>query len=644
MTRTRSLTATRWLLLAIAIAPALLALRIQKKNWINIPIWDEWDTPGLALLHYARGTLTWQDLFAQHNESRKLVPRLIHIAIASVAGWDVRQGMVLTFLCACAASAYALAYLRRRASVSLSEVLVPWLLINLFLFAPSEYENFLCGFTFEIFIPFLCLFSCCAINLTRWPLPLKTVCNSLLALISTYTFAHGMLLWAFAIPIPTREERSRGSRFFLLSYAVYVAIGIVSIACYFVGYQRPEILPPPANLAQIGQVLEFVFVWLGAVVRSPLVNARLCGGLASLLIIAAVAGTFAVLRKDKERWRAYYPWLLLLAFALSSGALTAIGRVNIGVVDDIFFNTSFNGFSSIRYNATSVFVYVAVIGLVFNLYEDRIRSQPLLRWRFLICVAVCYTLLAVAWIEMLSNEWTRVKEFQTNRRRARTAVIWSNALPKNPEIFLAYPYPDGFPLRVEQMRAAGLLKLPQVSNSLRQAIANAPAGANLETGRVEIAERRPDDRSWFRGWARNPLKHAGADYAVLGWQEADNSFHLFTAIPTGRVRPELAELYGPLSRKAGFEQEIETSNLPPGGVTIKGWAIDWDAQQAFPMQGFPRVDTRVLLPRPICPSPATSAELVGTSTSRLICQPQPYLRSTLFTPIRSICGTASSSP
>lgn len=586
MTRARSLTATGWLLLAGAVGPALLALRIQKKHWINIPIWDEWDTPGIALRLYAQGALTWEHLFAQHNESRKVVPRLIHIAIASVAGWDVRQGMVLTFLCACAASACALAYLRRRAGHSLTQVLVPWLLINLFLFAPSQYENFLSGFVFEIFIPFLCLFGCCAINLSSRPLPLKTIGNSLLALISTYTFAHGMLLWVFAIPIPIREERLRRTAGFYFCYVLYVAVSLLAITYYFIGYQRPEIAPPSARLTQLPQVLEFMVVWLGAVVRSPFVNARLGGALASLIIIAAVVCTFAVLKKNKERWHLYYPWLLLLAFTLSSGALTAIGRVNIGT--DNVFNTWFNGFSGMRYNASSVFVYVAVIGLVFNLYQDRIRSRSLLRSRFLIGVAVCYTLLAVAWIEMLADELIRVKKFQANRRRARTAVIWSNALPENPEIFLAYPYPDRFPPRVKQMRAAGLLKLPKVSDSLRQTISNVPAGATLETGHV--TELRANGQFWFSGWARNPLKQTGADYVVLGWQGPDNSFHPFTAIPTGRVRPEVAEVYGPLSRKAGFEQEIDMSKLPPQGVTIKAWAIDWEAQQAFPMEGAIRVD------------------------------------------------------
>src|SRR5438067_8824239 len=187
--RAPSLALPRWLLLALAFAPALIALRVQKKNWINIPIWDEWDTPGIALLHHAQGLLSWKDLFAQHNESRKVVPRLIHLGIASLAGWDVRQGMVLTFVCACTASGCALAYLRRQGTLSLQQVIAPWVLINLLLFAPSQYENFLSGFTFEILIPFLCLFGCCTINLSRWSLPAKVACNSILALVSTYTFA-----------------------------------------------------------------------------------------------------------------------------------------------------------------------------------------------------------------------------------------------------------------------------------------------------------------------------------------------------------------------------------------------------------------------------------------------------------------------
>jgi hypothetical protein len=74
-----------WLLLMGAVGPTLLALRFQKKHWINIPIWDEWDTPGKALLLDAQGAITWSDLFAQHN------------AVAAIASGIVRPDVARSY-------------------------------------------------------------------------------------------------------------------------------------------------------------------------------------------------------------------------------------------------------------------------------------------------------------------------------------------------------------------------------------------------------------------------------------------------------------------------------------------------------------------------------------------------------------------
>jgi hypothetical protein len=585
----RSRALARWLLVAAAISPALAALVIQKKHWVNIPIWDEWDTPGIALLHFFQHTLTWGDLLAQHNESRKVVPRLIHIVIASVAGWDVRQGMVLTFVCMCAVSAWALVYLRKRAAKPTSYVLYPWLLMNFFLFGPSQYENLLSGFVFEFFIPFLCLFGCCTINLSGRPLLVKAACNSFLCLLSTYTFAHGMLLWVFAIPIPNSGERSKSPRSFLFAYGLYFLAGLLAIGGYFIGYKRPDIAPPTPGLEHIPQLFHFMVFWLGSILRSPLVNPTLSGTLFALVTLAAVLFAFSHLRTHRDSWRTYYPWLALLLFSLACGALTAAGRVTIGV--GLVFSTWFNGFNGMRYNATSVFAYVAVTGLVFNLYRDRIRSEPVWRIRFLFGLTVCLTLLAVAWLEMFSHELTRVKQFQANRRRARTAIVWINALPQNPEVFLAYPYPDFFWQRVQQMREAGLLKLPKVSDSLAQAISQVPAKTDFYVGHLDLAEPLPPAYFRFAGWART-LKRPVADYVVLGWQGPDNSFYPFTAIPTDKVRSDVSDVLGPAFLKTGFDQDIETARLPREAEIIKAWAIDWETQEAFPLDGM------ILLNRP----------------------------------------------
>jgi hypothetical protein len=132
--------------------------------------------------------------------------------------------------------------------------------------------------------------------------------------------------------------------------------------------------------------------------------------------------------------------------------------------------------------------------------------------------------------------------------------------------------------------------VPKVSDSLKQAISQVPAKADFYAGHLDLAQPLPPSYYRFAGWARTPVKQARADFVVLGWQEGDGSFHPFTAIPTGIVRSDVAAVIGPSGLKTGFDQDIETSRLPAEAELIKAWAIDWETQQAFPMEGEVRLD------------------------------------------------------
>jgi hypothetical protein len=585
--RARSAGVTWWLLLAGAISPAVLAFYIQKKHWINIPIWDEWDTPGNALLHYAQGALTWADLYAQHNESRKVVPRLIHIAIASVAGWDVRQGMVLTFLCVCAVSACALTYLRRRVEASPVQILFAWCLVNFLLFAPSQYENFLSGFAYEFFVPILCLFGCIAVNLSSWRFSLKVVANSALAVVATYTFAHGMLLWVFALPIPSQRDTPK--RRLITGWLTYAAIGFAAIYAYLIGYSRPEVAPEPAGAGQWLQISKFIIVWLGALLRSPWVSPWLAGMIVAAVIIATTTLALSVVVRNRSAWRSYYPWLLLLGFSLASAVLTAIGRVNLGI--DMVFNTWFDGFSSMRYNATNVFAYVAAIGLLFNVWGDWLQNQPRLRTGLLITFSSGCTLLAVAWTHLFSEESKRVGLFQENRRRAQAAVTWIRVLPENPEIFFTYPYPEGFWQRASEMQQLGIIKMSMADERMQAQVSALPHAADVEGGSLDIVQRESGGRFRFIGWARNPENNARADYVVLGWEDSAGSFHPFTALLTGSSRLDVVKVFNAGSLKnCGFNQEIDVTKLPAQADTIKAWAVDFARKKVFPLAGSVRLE------------------------------------------------------
>src|SRR4029077_8981203 len=174
-----------------------------------------------------------------------------------------------------------------------------------------------------------------------------------------------------------------------LWYVIYALTGTVAIACYFAGYQRPDIFPQPASLFQAPLLARFIVAWLGAVLKSECINATIAGVLATIgLLTACLLSLFFVCR-NKHLWKLYYPWILLAGFSLGSGLVTGVGRANLGV--DVVFFKALVGFSSYRYNLTSVLAYVATVGLLFRLYRDWIQFHPIWRIRFIILVTVSAT-------------------------------------------------------------------------------------------------------------------------------------------------------------------------------------------------------------------------------------------------------------
>ncbi len=71
---------TIFLLTMVAMVPAGLMWHWVSTNWVPLPFWDEWHTPGSQFESWYRGTLTLKEMFSQHNESRNFFPRLLYFA------------------------------------------------------------------------------------------------------------------------------------------------------------------------------------------------------------------------------------------------------------------------------------------------------------------------------------------------------------------------------------------------------------------------------------------------------------------------------------------------------------------------------------------------------------------------------------
>ena len=243
-------------------------------HWVPVPYWDEWDSPGKQLAAYYRGNLSFADLFSQHNESRSFFPRLVYLALYLPAGWDVRSGMVATFVLACAGSA-GLYAVSRRTNPSHGAALLMFAVMDLLLFSPRQYENFLYAIMGEVFTSACALVFAILVNLSNLSLKWKALVNAALAFIGTYTFANGMLLWVLAFPLEiTPTVQPTRARIFWR--VVYALIGAVSVACYFLTYRHPPLSPPFASpLGRLPALIHFLLVWIGSLFNTG--APALCG-------------------------------------------------------------------------------------------------------------------------------------------------------------------------------------------------------------------------------------------------------------------------------------------------------------------------------------------------------------------------------
>src|SRR6266446_266733 len=81
---------------SVALFPIVLTLWVFRRNWTSIPYGDDWYTPGSQIVSFLQGSLSFVDVFRQHNESRLLFPTLYNLFLVAVTGrWDSKDAIVL---------------------------------------------------------------------------------------------------------------------------------------------------------------------------------------------------------------------------------------------------------------------------------------------------------------------------------------------------------------------------------------------------------------------------------------------------------------------------------------------------------------------------------------------------------------------
>jgi hypothetical protein len=562
-------------LFCLGLLPIVLMMHHVRSNWVPIPFWDEWHTPASQFESWCRGRLTVDELFSQHNESRKFFPRLLYFALAIAGGgWDVRAEMAVLFFEVCLLSALLWRLLRQTSGSTPVTTLITWAIMMFLCFSPVQFENFLWGIQLEPFFIGLAVVAVATVNLSGLSFGRKTLINVLLAFVATYTFANGMVLWPLAFPLAASSD-STSRRHRILWSGIYVLTAIAAIGFYFNGYERPSYHPKLASLQHQGlDLAHYLILWIGSYFVSDRVN-PLVAGITAIGLSAFLGTAMLVLVLRYKHWRSFYPWLLIGTYAVVTGIVTAFGRLGFGV------QQALDG----RYKVFSLFFYLALVGGGFAIYCTHIQTRSRARRAFFLVPATSLIALAgICWIWCYQKNLVLLQHHRELRVNLIGALEWIDVIPDNPDLALILPFVEVLKNRARFLAEHHVLRLPFVKGPLANQTRQSPSGADGSTGQIETCVFDSNGSLSITGWAWLPGKNQRADFVIVGCKNAAGDFKPISVLRTGARREDLRERFHiQKMAKAGFSQAVNPANLLPGDVTIEGWGIDFKAQKAWPL-------------------------------------------------------------
>ena len=566
---------TLWILIwLVALVPMIHLTYLVRHYGVEVPTLDDWEMAPL-IVNAHTGRLTFEDLFAQQQEARTLLPKLIFILSAARGHWDVRDQMMLSVI-SCWLTAAGIFVLLRRSQLSLVTVGICFWLAVLSICSPAQYELWIFASGFPSFLPALFLVTGLVAIGTSLSTAWKFIICAALATASSFSLAHGLLAWGLTFPALLLMQRVPRWRIWL---GCWLAASAVCAAIYFWGFQKPAYLPAFAPSVSPREYTLFVLQFLGgglaySLKDHPGLAATVFGALQVLLYLFAMVFAFRRFR-DRVFVAKSIPWLALGLSSLGSAFLAALGRVGFGAQYAL----------ASRYVTFSLYLTVAVIALLAIISGEIMKSRPSKRSRALV-LAICLVL-AVSYLIPYkfcsANTLFFLRASSATDRLARGAVLFSAVLDTS-EIIKKTAYPNGADPVVRHAEALDQLKLirpPLVRTNHLSALSVESADGSRAAGSCEAFSTLPE---LYRasGWAVLTTKGRPADCVLVAYQDSPVHEWIACAISSSfEMRPDIVKRFRSMDQLwAGWTATFPRTTIP-AGAKLSFWAVNADEPRLY---------------------------------------------------------------
>jgi hypothetical protein len=622
------------LLIFLGVLPGLLLLADIHAFAVNIPFMDDWQF--VPLLEKARnGTLTFQELWAPHDEHRLLLPRIIIIVSMFASGGDYRVQSFVTFSVVAVISA-CLLWLMMRLNGNKNSVLWTWVLANIALFSPIQFHNWLWPMQFAYFLPYTFLALCFCTLYARVPALPKFALAAIFALAGNCSFVQGNLIWPAALPIILFAPdilRNGVRRNFAIAWVV---LGTIAETFYFWGlehnaaisdyaYGHDGVPPTVSTLRQLQEhPVDTIFrmglfilgmfgnsIARGFPVSNNLVFSQICG---TIVLILALIGLAMAWRRGLFFNRAL-PWACLLLFTFLTAAFVCVGRV---------WRSDYQPLTP-RYTTFGAFCIVALIALLASAFsgleKELSRSDSIpVRWS----KVVCWTqgLLVGLYLCVQGINWTYgqhlMAEWNLTRWHARARLHFLGKLPTYSGPNLLGGSEEIIAVMAGILEKLDMLQPPRAADLRISALGREVAAEGAKKGRFDALTIRGPD-GWRASGSAISTGGRSADAVLLGMQNGDGEWVAIAAgTPIGppqyhfrstRMDWEFLALPGPQKRG---EWEID---LPPDAFgerrrgVLRAWALDFRRRLLYQLLGDQEFAAVSEMDRPFEEAPVNEKEV-----------------------------------
>ncbi|MFM8297308.1 MAG: hypothetical protein ACKN9A_02505 [Microcystis aeruginosa] len=308
--------------------PVALVIWFISKFSVDVPFNDQWALVSL-FDKIDKGSATFGDFFAAHNEHRILFPKAIFALLAFTSQWNLDLEryfnvflVIITFFLMYKIA--EISYNQDKLSFHLFNILTCFLLFSLY-----QASSWLFGFQLAFFLINTCLLL--AVFILSFPKNIAPNIRLFLSagccFIASFSSGHGLLTWLAVLPSVFAIEGSVKQKNFRSIFYI-----ILFLLCYFfysIDSQRTK-----SNLdillffKNLPTALDYFFTILGAGF-----SFRLIPNLTGLwLFLIFLFFNFYSLRKSRSELFSYAaPWLSMGWFTILFALLVTLARSNLGV-------------------------------------------------------------------------------------------------------------------------------------------------------------------------------------------------------------------------------------------------------------------------------------------------------------------------